>query len=423
MISLAQLLQATSKNAATQAILDVATALGFNVTSWQSNRAGRTLIAILATIYAAFTVIVVNVAAAGGYLSTATAGWLRLLAQELFGVSWNPASYGTGTVTLVSTAAVPYTFSPGGLTFTIGGVSFVNTYDVGIYGALPGLGTLTNAAPLVIPIQALLPGSANNTNGGTAAMSPAFLSVTATVSAVQGGDDETDIALRARCDAKRGALSPNGAPGAYLYWSQGIRIDANNNPVYPPPVSDQAVYDAAVPLDVNRAKVSVNSGTGHVFVWLGGSGGAATSGVVSKVDAALMTYVVPAGITLITGVLSGAGCNVTPISISYTAELDPAFGVSVIDAKAAVDKAFAAYFRDVQRNPIGARAKVNSGQPYIYVNVLESVILGALPAAGLPPAIITADVSLPAADVAINIDTLATYAGITSANVFLVTQP
>lgn len=427
MISLAQLLQATTKAAATQAILDVATALGFNVTSWQSNRSGRTLIAILATIYAAFTVVAVNFAAAGGYLSTSTAGWLRLLAQELFGVSWNPASHATGFITLTSTSAVPYTFSPGGLTFTnpTTKVSYVNVYDGGaLYGALPGLATLPASGTLTIPVQALVPGSASNAvSTSVTVMSPAFLGVTvANASPIQGTDDETDTALRTRCDAKRGALSPNGAQGAYAYWAQSIRLDTNGNPVYPPPVSDQDVYDAAVPLDVNRVRVSVQSATGTVNVWLGGSGGAAIGSVVTLVDYAMSTYVLPAGITLFTGVGGGTGCEVDTINVTYTAELDPSFGVSVADAQAAISSGLAAYFGDVQRNPIGARSKTPSGQPYIYVNVLESVIVNSLPAAGLPPAIITADISIPAADVPVAINTLAVLGTVSGAPT-LVTQP
>lgn len=420
MISLAQLLQATTKAAATQAILDVATTLGFNVASWQSNRAGRTLIAILATIYAAFTVVAVNFAAAGGYISTATAGWLRLLAQELFGVTWNPKGYGTGFETLVSTSAVPYTFSPGGLTFTNPAtkVSYVNTYDAGLYGAKPGLATLPAGGTLIIPIQALVPGSGSNAIASSiTVMSPAFLGVTATNAApILANDDETDTSLRARCEAKRGALSPNGAAGAYTYWAQSIRIDATNNPVYPPPVSDQAVYDAAVPLDVNRVRVSVNSTIGFVHVYIGGSGGAATPAVVAIVDYALQTYVVPAGVTEVTGVVSGDGCNTLAFDITYTAELDPAYGVSPEDARDAIAAGMSAWFGDVQKNPIGARSKTTNGQPYIYVNVLESVILNSLPAAGLPPAIITADISLPAADVAVAVNQLATLHTVVCSN-------
>ncbi|HWZ58395.1 MAG TPA: baseplate J/gp47 family protein [Gemmatimonadaceae bacterium] len=426
MISLAQLLQATTKSAATQAILDIATALGFNVTSWQSNRAGRTLIAILATIYAGFTVVAVNFAAAGGYLSTAAAGWLRLLAAELFGVSWNPASYATGFVTLTSTAAVPYTFSPGGLTFTNPAtkISYVNTYDAGIYGPLPGLATLTAGGTLTIPIQAIVPGSASNAGGGLiTVVSPAFLGVTVSnVNPIIGTDDETDVALRARCEAKRGALAPNGAPGAYLYWAQSIRLDGSGNPVYPPPVSDQAAYDAAVPIDVNRVKVSINNPTGTVNVYLGGSGGAATGPVTTMVDHALQTYVVPAGITEMTGVAGGVGCFTTAISITYTAEIDPSFGVSGADAVTVIAAALASYFGDTQRNPIGAKAKVAHGQAYVYVKVLESVILGALPGAGLPPAIITADISMPASDIAINPDHLAVLSGAPLATITNVIQ-
>lgn len=427
MISLAQLLQATTKAAATQAILDTATAVGFPITSWQNNRAGRTLIAVLATIYAAFTAVAVNFAAAGGYLSTAQAGWLRLLAQELFGVSWNPSSYATGFETLTSTAAVPYTFSPGGLTFTnpTTKVSYVNVYDGGtLYGALPGLATLPAGGSITIPVQALAPGSASNAvSSAVTVMSPAFLGVTVTnANPIQGTDDETDIALRGRCDAKRGALSPNGAAGAYLYWAQSIRLDASGAPVYPPPVSDQAVYDVAIPIDVNRVRVSVQSATGTVNVWLGGSGGAAIGSVVSTVDYALLTYVVPAATTLLTGVSGGTGCHISTVNVVYTAELDPSFGVSALDAQAAIKAGLAAYFGDVQRNPIGARSKVANGQPYIYVNVLESVIVNSLAAAGLPPAIVTADVSLPITDVPISVSTLAVLGSVTGLPV-LVTQP
>lgn len=426
MISLAQLLTATTTTQATQAILDTATLLGFNVTSWQNNRAGRTLIAILATIYSAFTVTAVLFAAGGGFLSTAIGGWLRLLAFELFGVSWNPASVATGFVTLTSTAGVPYTFSPGGLTFTnpTTQISYTNSYDAGIYGALPGLATLLAGSTLVIPINALAPGSGSNANGGTiSVMSPALLGVTVTnVNPIVGTDDESDVALRSRCDAKKGALAPAGAAGAYAYWAQSIRLDSAGNPLYPPPVSDQAAYDAGVPLDVNRVKVSLNNPNGQVFVYLGGSGGAATALVTSTVDYALQTYIVPDGITETTGVMSGLGCNVTSISIAYAAEMDPAFGVSIADATAAIETALATYFGDPLRNPIGAKAKVLHGTAFIYVKVLESVILNALPAAGLPPAIIDADVLVPGSDVTISASTLAVYNAPAEAGITLVAQ-
>ena len=66
--------------------------------------------------------------------------------------------------------------------------------------------------------------------------------------AVLGRDDESDVALRARDLTKLGALSPNGAPGSYEYWALSIRKDASGVAVYPPPVSSQEDYDAAIAL-------------------------------------------------------------------------------------------------------------------------------------------------------------------------------
>jgi len=412
MISLKDLLTPTTKTQATQAILDIGNALGFNVNAWQSGRAGRVLIAIIATLYSAFTVLIVQVVAAGGFLSTAAGVWLRLLAQEFFGVTWNPATFATGIQTLTNNAAVPYTFSPGGLTFTTGAANspvYTNTYDSTIYGPAPGIATINPGQTLNIPIQAKVAGSKSNVSGGAlVVMNPAFLQVVCTnAAAITANDDETDPALRSRCEAKRQALSPNGAPGAYAYWAQSIRLDATGAPVYPPPVSDQATYDAATPIDVNRVKVTNANDIGQVHVYLGGSGGAATSTVVGIVDTALMRYVVPIGITLFTGVSGGAaGCFVQVINIQYTAELDPAFGVTPDQAAAAISTALAAYFGDPLRIFIEGKAKVTHGQGYVYRKNLEGVITGALPAAGLPPAIIAADVTTPANDVAIGIGTL-----------------
>lgn len=490
-LSLADLWTAKSQDDVTQAFADIATALGYDYRAWASGRVGRVLMSIFSKIYSGFTQVTVAGPVKGGFRETATGQWLTLWVKSMLDVDKNTETYATGSVTLTNAAAVPYTFSPGGLLFTNAstGSTYVNTYDATIYGALPGLATLpapvtktisgaSNASPIVIttttphgfvnneqiviagvlgntnangtwvitvvttttfslngstgnaaytggpgtassgvltiPVQATLPGSASSatTAGVVTTLNPSLLGVTCTNALpFLATDDETDDELRTRADAKMGALSPNGHETAYIFMALSVRRAAtdpstSHTPVIPPPQGDATAYAAAVSLPVVRCKV-VRSGI-NVTTYVANANAGAGVDDVALIDNAIQQNVVPVGINETT-----LSATTVTVNIAYTAELDPAYGVSDLDAQNAIATALAAWFADVRKNPIGAKSKVALGTHYIYLNVLEGVIIGALPAAGLPPAIITADITSPGADVVITASQLAVLGSIT----------
>src|SRR5690348_4867886 len=85
-------------------------ALGFSCTSWRPGGVARTIVAILATVLAAFTVLMV-VVAKSGFLDFAEGDWLTLLAKQFFDVDRETASFASGFVTLTNSGGGVYSYA------------------------------------------------------------------------------------------------------------------------------------------------------------------------------------------------------------------------------------------------------------------------------------------------------------------------
>lgn len=147
-LTLAQLLAAPSGPTIKAQLLAILQAppsgVPFPVSDWYSGGVARTLVEMETTALLDFVANLVPQIAGGGlldYATGATTGWLGLLAQELYNLTPNAATYQIGNVTLTCAASAgPYTIAVNQLWFLSNqGLRYNNITG----GALPSGGSLT----------------------------------------------------------------------------------------------------------------------------------------------------------------------------------------------------------------------------------------------------------------------------------------
>lgn len=232
------------------------------VTAWQPGSLPLTLLETDADVDADLSQLIQAIAK-GGYVGTAEADWLDLLALNVYGLTRNLATYTQGLETLTAASGVgPYTITAGQLIFaTSAGVQFTNTTG----GVLSGAGTLQ------VTLQAVNAGAAGNVGNGTITqlLTP-LAGVTASNPDPGGGtwitafgsDTEGDDALRQRCRDRWASLGTGGPAAAYDAWARAASTSISRTNVYP---------DGVVP--------------GQVDVVVAGPAGGVTGGVVAAAQA------------------------------------------------------------------------------------------------------------------------------------------
>lgn len=330
----------------------------FPVTSWREGDVARTLVEIDAQALSDLTSLVVAITQ-GGFLHQAAASWLTLLASEVYGLTRNAAVATRGTVRLTASAeAGPYLIAPGQLrAASTSGLRFqsANTTTV----------TLAKGGTLDVVFQAESAGAAYNVaNGAITTMLTPLAGVTCNNPdpgtgswlTVAGVDEETDAALRSRCEA-RWPESGFGSPAAsYDLWAR--------------------TADATI----TRTKV-VASGTvaGRVDIYVGGASGAVAAGAVT----AAQNYITPRAPLGVTPVVTGA----TATAVTVTATL---YGKA--QYQAAATAAASAYLADlIATTPIGGT---------IYKAAIFGALIRATGVENVTIAAPAADVTLTASQVA-----------------------
>lgn len=266
------------------AIFVKATELGLNPTAWRPTDPTRTLISIFATVFAEWSVLLVELHKMG-FLSYAEGSRLTVLASEVYGVERIAATFAAGEVTLTSTAAVNYTIAIGDL--TVQSSTSGKTYRNQDGGTLLAGGTLTLS---VLATEAGADSSALATEVDTVAST--LLGVTVSnADALVGTDEETDAALTLRCLDSLSAVSPDGARRAYAYAAT-TAVD-----------SDGASYG------ITRVKEVATDGA--VTVYLATASGAPTAPTITAVDTIIQSTTVPLGVTCTTTGATEVGSGVT----------------------------------------------------------------------------------------------------------------
>ncbi len=235
--SIDELLAFTTPEAIKAQIYSILDSSGVATTAWQPLSPLRTIIDVVSRLIATLQNLVVT-AIRGSFLDTSDGAWLKTTSQQMYGVTAIEAEFAFSAAGLVldNLGGGTYSFDPGEFVVknTITGKTYFNPSVINIPALTTGI---------LIDIQATEIGTASNAAPGqiTELVTQA-LGVTCTnPAAVVGADAETDDELKERDRDSLGALSPNGAPGAYVYVAKTPSLNGGvviNRAVVLPPFGD-----------------------------------------------------------------------------------------------------------------------------------------------------------------------------------------
>ncbi len=275
----------------------------FPASSWQAGSVPRTLLEIEAQGLSSLLSLVSQIAL-GGYVTqspgvTGAAGsWLDLVAQNVYGLTRNPALATQGVLTLTDAGgAGPFTVVAGQLWFaSTNGLRYTNTAG----------GTLSKSGTLQLAISAESPGSAYNVaNLAISTMLTPLPGVTVSnpdpgggtwITLQQGTDAETDLALSTRCQGQWSALGKGATAATYDLWARTASAE------------------------VTRTKVVADGTTGgQVDIYLAGASGAVSGAAVTAVQ----NYVaprLPTAVTQSTAAATNQAAAIAGTVYVYTAQ-------------------------------------------------------------------------------------------------------
>lgn len=347
MISIDELLIPTTGDQQLEKMLSSLEATGLKARSWRAGGALRTILRVVADVYAAFTVSMLGFVRAG-FLETATGGWLTLLAFYVYGVTRNEATFASGQLRLTNLGGGVFTLNPGEFraSSSITKKTFTNIASF----------TLSAGATLVIDVQAVEAGSASSATVGTVTVTETILPgvVCTNLSAIAGSDAELDPVLAQRCLDKLGTLSARGPRNAYAYAVRSAKRPDGST------------------VDINRLSVSSSSSTGTVTVYVASPSGAPSTLDVSYVAESIEAYARPETVTL--NLLPATPVTLTASIVVWCRRVP---GLSAQDIALLVNKAL---LDMVTAYPIGGIPKPPATQGYLYDSTIEGTVKGSHPA-------------------------------------------
>jgi len=380
-LSLASLLYQATKAEIYAKALTIAETVGLPVTSWSPGDPTRSLYYVLSEELEAVEDIVVGYIASG-FLDFAEGEWLTALAWEVFRVERTEATYASTTVTLTNGGGALFEgIEPGDLTLK-------NSITEKTYTNASG-GTLASGPGTTLDVDVIADEAGSDSSAAATeidTMVTTLLGVTCSnATAATGIDAESDAALRIRCRAKLGSLSPNGPRDAYDYVVTTPALTGTSG--------------------ITRSRTVDDSDTGDVTVYLAGPSGAVSGADRALAEAAVITYALPCCIT--PTVVSATG---VPVAITYQLWLYESVNKTEAEVISAIDAALAAAFLV---RPIGGDV-ITVPPGALHVSLIESVIRGVYPDHAFKVA-----VTVPAADVSLLISEVATLGARTPSITFV----
>lgn len=357
MLSLEDLTKPLTTDEVRATIYSILEQIGVNTTNWKPGAIVRTLIAMIAVVFSAFTYWSAA-AVRGGFLLLARGDWLTATAKYDYSTERNPATFASGAVRLRNTGAGVYDFEAGDLTLkytkTVNGQSITYNYtNTDTATVSLASGSVETPSYATIYIQAETIGQDPNIpSGATLVLQPDFDGVSVVVStAIIGSEEETDQQLIHRSIAQASAISPNGPQEAYDYVC----------------LTTKDGYG-----EVIAQKVSVVPGS-VVRVYVANYSGSISNDGYEILNAAIQTNVVPLGVTAIVSRATNQS-----FAISYTAYYAKTT-LSEATMQAYIAAALEDYFTTI---PIGGFPGIGDsghaiGTHWIYHDALKSVIEGA----------------------------------------------
>jgi phage-related baseplate assembly protein len=370
-----------SKEDAQKSIYEGLATVGVNTTSWKPGAVVRTLIAIVAILFAATTNLIADIAKAG-FLELTSGSWLTIVARYVYGVMRLEATFGTGTLTLVNSGGGVYEdIEPGDFsvknpdtdkeytnaeTFTLGAGA---TLTINIVAREAGAES-TSAIGTIVTLITTLP--------GVTCSNP---------TAVVGADEEEDEPLKQRCRDKLGARSANGPSDAYAS------------------IAREAVRADGSAIGVTRIR-PVRDGKGNIYIYLATPTGGVTGTAddiatdLGVINDAIQRRVAPLAVTAHT-----LSATAHPFNVSYTLWMLDTSGLTNAQLAIKIEQALAKYFGAA---PIGGY-KLDGAPGRIYQDDIKGVIKSVRPLE-----IFRVELSSPAADTdltTIEAPTIGTVAG------------
>lgn len=361
-VELAELLVSQTKAQIYAKGLQIASALGLPVTTWQPGDPTRSDYWFIAELLETLDLVVCEFVKAG-FLDDAEGAWLTRHAEQMFGVDRTTATYASCSVTLTNAGGGVYPIEAGDLTVrnSTTDATFRNTTG-GTLAKGPG-------ATLALDFTADVAGSESSSAVGEIdTMVTTLLGVTcANTTAAVGDDEQSDASLREQCRDKQGALSPNGPRDAYSYVARSLELTGT----------------AAI----TRVRVFDDTDTGDVQVYVAGSSGAVSAGDLALVDAAILEYAVPICITCAVDNAS----NLT-VAVTYSMWVYQADGRTQAELEEAVETALEDLFAG---KPIGGDIIPPALTGYLYTSHIIAAIRS------VSPHCFRVTLAAPAADVAV----------------------
>ena len=361
-ISLASLILTETRAAIYNYALGIATSLGLPVTSWQVGDPTRSLYHVLSAKLEAFESNVTGYIKSG-FLDHSEDVWLKVNAEQTYGVDVPAATYAETTLVLTNGSTNLYIIDPGDLTFasSVTGKTYRNTTG----------GTLSVGPATTLSVTVVADEAGSDSSAGAAEISrlvTALDGVTCTnATAAVGIDEQAESVTKQQCKDMQDATSPDGARGAYAYFVR--------NPTYGGTSA------------ITRVRTYGDSTTGIVTVYLAGPSGGSSAADVALAQLAIVTWCLPLCITPVVA----AATNVT-IAVTYELWLYKSCNKTVAEVRTAVSAALGVLF---SQRPIGGDVVAPATTGKIYQSDILATIVKAIPEG------FRASVSAPSGDTAL----------------------
>lgn len=342
-MSLASLLLSETKAAIYQAALTIAAAVGLPVSSWQTGDPTRTL------YYAHAEALEARDQVASGYIGSgfldyAEGEWLKIHAQQQFGVEVPGATYASTTMTLTNTGGGVYDFEPGDLTFknSTTNKTYRNTGSVHLdaVGGPEAQATVDAVADEAGSDSSAAAGEIDDFVSG-----PLGVECTNLVAAI-GVDEQSETTTREQCRARRGRATPNGPKDAYTDVALDPALTGTNG--------------------ITQARSYGDSDTGDVTLYLAGPGGAVSEDDRAAVELAVLENATPLCIT--PTVLS---CSNVTVPVTYSLWLYKRANKTADEAEEEIEEALEQMFA---ARPIGGDILEGEETGKLYASLIESTI-------------------------------------------------
>lgn len=289
MIPLANLLVAPTAASVLATAVSAFTSLGIPAGSWNKRGVAYGGLVAVSSLFASVIGQLVTSVLTAPFLPLAVPPFNAILAQFVYGVIPNVATYATGLVTLTNpTGSI---WNKAARTVIFGNSLTQETYTNTVPFSLGANASISGIAVEATTIGSVGSAVAGPGPGSIDTVITPMLGVTVTNPApVVGLDGDSPATVKAKCLASIAARSYKGTQGAYEYAVATATNGGN-------------------PVNVNRWSVVSNPSTGAVTAYLAAPGGAPTVGDVAAVQAAIVAVAQPQGITA-----AAVACTVVPLS-------------------------------------------------------------------------------------------------------------